>query len=280
MITFDALCSAMNEALPQGIGLFAATYCRNFVFESTPQFAAFDNLLFTGFLTRNFSIFRHLVDPEDRPPHIMHALFTLDVPTFLTNVGPPGLDLHSHLAEFPCGVEFALKLPQHLIPANLESDEDRTAGDNNDEVGSLDQLRNTIDSATKSPRLRKFFSTFRVDPTADTQNTSCTFRGSNGFIDHAPAFAHTFGAYPHLLVIDNDKFVPAALHPQVAQFSKNLYWTWYLHTVSIAYTSISEFDLSSMEYQSIMLQSISAIFFCIRDLSIVDLSANWYAISK
>ena len=43
MITFDALCSAMNEALPQGIGLFAATYCRNFVFESTPQFAVFEN---------------------------------------------------------------------------------------------------------------------------------------------------------------------------------------------------------------------------------------------
>lgn len=42
MITFDALCSAMNEALPQGIGLFAATYCRNFVFESTPQFAVFE----------------------------------------------------------------------------------------------------------------------------------------------------------------------------------------------------------------------------------------------
>ena len=42
-VTFDALCSAMNEALPQGIGLFAATYCRNFVFESTPQFAVFEN---------------------------------------------------------------------------------------------------------------------------------------------------------------------------------------------------------------------------------------------
>ena len=44
-VTFDVLCSAMNEALPQGIGLFAATYCQNFVFESTPQFAVFENLL-------------------------------------------------------------------------------------------------------------------------------------------------------------------------------------------------------------------------------------------
>ncbi len=42
MVTFDALCSAMNEALPQGIGLFAATYCWNSVFESTPQFAVFE----------------------------------------------------------------------------------------------------------------------------------------------------------------------------------------------------------------------------------------------
>ena len=57
-ITFDALCSAMNEALPPGIGLLAATHCRNNIFNSIPQFAAFENLMFASFLTRNFSIFR------------------------------------------------------------------------------------------------------------------------------------------------------------------------------------------------------------------------------
>ncbi len=44
-VTFDALYSAMNEALPQGIGLFAATYCRNVVSELTPQYAVFENSL-------------------------------------------------------------------------------------------------------------------------------------------------------------------------------------------------------------------------------------------
>ena len=230
--------------------------------------------MFTGFLTRDFSIFRQLVDPEERPPHIMHALFTLDVPTFVTNVCLPGLDLRRCLAEFPRGVEFALKLPQHAIPADIEgsaeehSDEENTAGDNNDEAGSLRQLRRTIFSTTKSPRRRTYLSNYRIDPTANTPNTSCTFRGSNAFIDYAVAFTTTFRAYPHILVFDNNKFVPASSSPQVAQFSKNLYWTWYLHTVSIAYTAISEFDPSSTEYQEVMLQSISAIVSGIRDLSI------------
>ena len=73
MVTFDALCSAMNEALPPSIGLLAATHCRNFVLASAPQFAAFDNLMFAGFLTRDFAIFRHLVDPVVSPPHITHS---------------------------------------------------------------------------------------------------------------------------------------------------------------------------------------------------------------
>ena len=273
-ITFDALCSAMNEALPPGIGLLAATHCRNFIFNSIPQFTAFKNLMFTGFLTRDFSIFRQLVDPEESLPHITHALFTLDVPTFLTNVCPPGLDLRCCLAKFPCGVEFALKLPQHVITADNEgsaeehSDEEKTAGDNNDEEGSLSQSRQTIFSATKYPRCRTYFSNYRIDPTAHTLNTSCTIRGSNAFIDYAAAFTTTFGAYPHLLVFDNNNFVPASSSPQVSQFSKNLYWTWYLHTISIAYTGISEFDPSSTEYQAVILQSISAIFSGIHDLSI------------
>ena len=77
----------------------------------------------------------------------MHALFTLDVPTFLMNICPPGLDLRRPLAEFPCGIDFALKLPQHVIPADNEgsveehSYEEKTAGDNNDEAGTLSQLR-------------------------------------------------------------------------------------------------------------------------------------------
>ena len=145
-ITFDALCSAMNEALPPGIGTLAATHCRNVIFDSTPQFAAFENLMFTGFLTHDFSIFRQLVNPEERLPYIMHALFTLDVPVFPTNVCPPSLDLLRCLNMFPCGVDIALKLPQHAILADNAGsaeehfDEEKMAGDNNDEVGSLSQL--------------------------------------------------------------------------------------------------------------------------------------------
>ena len=46
VITFNALCSAMNKALPPSIRLLAATHCRNFIFNSIPQFAAFENLMF------------------------------------------------------------------------------------------------------------------------------------------------------------------------------------------------------------------------------------------
>ena len=137
-----------EQALPSSIGSLAASHCRHFIFDSIPQFAAFKNLMFIGFLTCDFSISQQLVDPAERPPHITHALFTLDVTTFLSNVCPPGLDLLSCLAKFPCGVKFALKLPQHVQPADnggsLEEhfDEEKTADDNNDEVGSLSQANN------------------------------------------------------------------------------------------------------------------------------------------
>ena len=129
-------------------------------------------------------------------------------------------------------------------------------------------VRRTIFSATKSPRRRRYLSSFHINPTTHTPNSSCTYRGSNCFIGDADAFTTAFGAYPHLLVFNNNTFVPASSSLHVAQFSKNLFWTWYLHTVSIAYTGISEFDPSSTEYQSVMLQSISAIVSGVRDLSI------------
>ena len=112
-ISFDALCSAMNESLPSSVGPLAASHCLRLISDSFPQFAAFENWTFIGFLSSDKSIFRDLCPPEDRPPDLTHALFTLDVPSFLLRVCPPGLDLRPRMAKLHCAAEFAIKLPQH-----------------------------------------------------------------------------------------------------------------------------------------------------------------------
>ena len=112
-ISFDALCSAMNESLPSSVGSLAASHCLRLISDSFPQFAAFENWTFIGFLSSDKSIFRDLCPPEDRPPDLTHALFTLDVPSFLLSVCPPSLDLCPCMAKLHCAAEFAIKLPQH-----------------------------------------------------------------------------------------------------------------------------------------------------------------------
>ena len=112
-ISFDALCSAMNESLPSSVGPLAASHCLRLISDSFPQFAAFENWTFIGFLSSDKSIFRDLCPPEDSPPDLPHALFTLDVPSFLLRVCPPGLDLRPRMAKLHCAAEFAIKLPQH-----------------------------------------------------------------------------------------------------------------------------------------------------------------------
>ena len=107
-VTFDALCSAMNEPLPSSTGSLVASHCLRLISYSAPQFAAF-----IGFLTRDKSIFQDLCGPEDSPPDITYTLFTLDVPSFLLSVCPSELDLRPRIAELHCAAKFAIKLPQH-----------------------------------------------------------------------------------------------------------------------------------------------------------------------
>ena len=113
----------MNESLPSSVGSLAASRCLRLISDSALQFAAFENLTFIGFLTCDKSIFRDLCRPEDSPPDLTHALFTLDIPSFLSSVCPSGLDLRPRIAKLHCAAEFAIKLPQHAQKINGPADE-------------------------------------------------------------------------------------------------------------------------------------------------------------
>ena len=243
-VTFESMMTAMKSSMPPTHSEAALTYLGPLQLAARLHLSDRANLEFCGYYSVEKSKTHHSIPdaPANRPPDVSHALFKLKPREYICSFCPSDLNLSSRDIDLSCSAQFAFALPQSVKPTHSSRSADTT-------LAADISLESSIAASHASPQRKDFCRRHRIDPSSRT-TSAATYTGSTDSTDFADdvnleALQSVFGAAPFVSVLNYKSLVSIDASPILKQFFKQLFWYFYLHTVSLSYTDASAFIADS-----------------------------------